>query len=760
MKITNSTKRKTVLAGLVGLFAAGGMTQAVAQGGEAATGQSAIDEIIVTATKREQSLQDTAMSISAIGGEEIERRGLVGMNDYLRTLPGVSMIDRGAGRNGVVMRGVTADPQSEGFFNGPTVGIYLGETPLTVRGIFGTADIKMIDLDRVEVLRGPQGTLYGASSLGGTVRNIPNAPNLREFEGSITGGYSTTSGNGSGNHKLEGVINIPLIEDQLAVRIVGYTHENSGFINNTAASDPTSSAAAISFGAENLAVDRDGVGGDEVDGGRITVLWRPTDSVNATLMHLKQDLLQDGMNEVEVDLDTFDQTRLQLGNIIGGGERLIGNIEVTNLELEIDLGWASLLSSSSWMEGESDRIRDLGIFFGDAPIPQANLFDTEAFVEELRLTSSLDGPLQFIAGYFYSDSEVIDKIDIFWGGDDADDNFLDVGNFVLLDGVDTSVVEQSAFFGEVSYAFNNELTLTVGARIFDYETEDGSLWQPGYFTGGGLVNSLEKGEDDGTSYKVNLSYLPSENSTFYFNWAEGFRLGKAFVPLPASTCDLDDDGILDGTNAPIDLNLVGPDTIESFEIGGKLTLSDGKLVVNSSVYRNNWDDIPVNVIGTCALSIIANAGKAVTQGFEVESSFYATPNLKLNIGASYIDAKLVEDAISLGGSDGDRLPGSPDKTFNLGLEYRFNVSNHPAYIQTNYAWVSGFYNNFKETGFEAGNYSEINLKAGITIDQITVNAFVNNLTDTDEFTWIDNLLPGYANRLRPRTIGFILSYVF
>ena len=206
MNITNSSKRKTVLAGLVGLFAAGGMTQAVAQGGEAATGQSAIDEIIVTANKREQSLQDAAMSISAIGGDTIEKRGLVGMDDYLRTLPGVSFQDRGASQNSIVIRGMAADQQAEDS----TAGVYFGETPLTglsganAFDAGGNADIKLVDVERVEVLRGPQGTLYGASSIAGTVRVIPNAPNLEEIEGKVATRYSHTGQEGGDNTMIQG----------------------------------------------------------------------------------------------------------------------------------------------------------------------------------------------------------------------------------------------------------------------------------------------------------------------------------------------------------------------------------------------------------------------------------------------------------------------------------------------------------------------------------------------------------------------------
>ncbi len=238
MNITNSSKRKTVLAGLVGLFAAGGAMQASGQDGQTATSQSVIDEILVTATKRATSLQDTPMSISALGSDTIEKRGLVGMDDYLRTVPGVSFQDRGAGQNSIVMRGIAVSPQTEN----EAVGVYYGETPIAGLsnagngGGGGNLDIKLVDIERIEVLRGPQGTLYGSGSMGGTVRVIPKAPNLQDVEGSISGRFSNTSEEGDNNTMIQGVINVPLIEDTLAMRAVAYQFDNSGYIKNVAGS--------------------------------------------------------------------------------------------------------------------------------------------------------------------------------------------------------------------------------------------------------------------------------------------------------------------------------------------------------------------------------------------------------------------------------------------------------------------------------------------------------------------------------------------
>ena len=218
----------------------------MAQDGEAATAQSGIDEIVVTATRRATSLQDTAISIAAIGGEEISRRNLSEMKDYLRAIPGINLFDGGVGRNAVVVRGLAMDPRFEANTGSPTTGVYFGEVPLAgLAAQSGSADLKMIDLERVEVLRGPQGTLFGSSSLAGAVRNIPNAPNTEELAGQISKLVIQILPNSEvSNTKVEGVINIPLIDDILAVRAVAYRHDTSGYIKNIAGTQLATNGSA------------------------------------------------------------------------------------------------------------------------------------------------------------------------------------------------------------------------------------------------------------------------------------------------------------------------------------------------------------------------------------------------------------------------------------------------------------------------------------------------------------------------------------
>jgi len=771
MNITNSSKRKTLLATLVGLFAASG-GQAVAQG-EAATEQSKIDEIIVTATRRETSLNDTAISVAAIGGEEISRRNLSEMNDYLRTVPGVNFIEVGVGNSAVVTRGLTTSPQFEGSGTSIATGVYLGDVPLGGLTVLGQSpDLKMIDLARVEVLRGPQGTLFGSGALAGAVRNIPNGPNLNNIEGSIKTSYSSTAENGDDNTKFEGVINIPLIEDVLALRAVAYRHDKSGYINNVAGTVLATNgevrpgilaldSIARDAGAE-LYQNQDDVGNTEYAGGRIAFLWKPIDDLNITLTHLYQDVEQFGQPYVELTpgLESYEQITLQFGDgegVAGLESGFSDEINLTNLVLEYDLGWANLLSSSAWSNVDGSRNRDESSF-GGRPIPILVDSAADTFSQEFRLVSQSEGSLQYVIGIFYQESERFSFVERWGSTDEVAANFgnpFGVGTRLLTrQSVDRST-DQLSIYGEVSYDFTEQVELTLGARRFDYERSEHNLGE-GLFGDVDIINTFD---ESGTSLKANLSYRPNDDILVYGQWAEGFRLGNANFPLPPH-CDVNNDGILDGTSFPI-RNGYDSDTTENIELGAKLAMFDNRLQVNAAVYQVDWQGIPLIVFGTsCGNGMTINGGEARSQGFEIETIYQVTEDFQISLGGAFTDAELTEDAGSLG-LRGDRLPSAPDYSANLGLQYDFEAGGYASYVRGDYAYVSDFYNKVGETGIAAGDYGQFNASAGITLDGFNIELFARNLTNEDALTHADAALrDNRAYQLRPRTIGLNVGYQF
>ena len=784
MNIKNSTKRKTLLASLIGVFAAGGMTQAVAQGGEAATGQSAIDEIIVTSTRRATSLNDTAVSIAAIGGEEIARRNLTEMNDYLRAIPGVNLMDTGVSQNSVTIRGLTIDPQNSSFNSSPTVGIYLGEISLGGLALrSGSADLRMIDLERVEVLRGPQGTLFGSSSLGGAVRNIPVAPNLQEVQGSFKTGYSNTAKFGGDNTKFEGVVNIPLIEDTLGIRAVAYRHHNSGFIKNIAGTqlatnglvngraETRAADAVANYGGSELYQNKDDLGNSTYTGGRISALWKPSEEFSLSIQYIKQEAEQEGWPYQQINIGKYVQVSHQFGNnipILSAKEQgLTDDISITHLVAEYDFGWATGLSLSAWMEEDGARYDDISFLVGGSPLAQPWTGSTEAFTQEFRLVSQLEGPLQYVVGLYYEDNETLTTADAYATSDLSMSIFLnpvDPTDPQIIDQFFDRTLEQKAFYGELSYELSDEFTLTVGGRRFDYERAQR------YFLSGAVGNNDAPGgvEETGTNFKANLSYKPNDDTLLYAQWAEGFRLGNATVTPPSSACDVDDNGTFDGTDVRLD-DSFDADSTENFEIGAKLTLLDSRLQLNAAAYRIDWQDIPLIISPPpgppCFSSFTDNVGDARSQGVEIEMVYQLSEDFRMNLGGAFTDAELTGVVPGVPFSVGDRLPGAPEYSFNFGLEHDFEVANYPLFIRLDYAFVGKYYARPGETGGlgnpTIGDYGQINLNAGIEVENFTFELTAQNLANEDALTHVSVFTSrGESYRLRPRTVGLNATYKF
>ena len=750
--------KKNLLAATIAMFLGSGgvLGESVAESGGATW---ELEEIVVTATRREVGLQELPMAVSTLSSDAIDKRGLVSMDDYLRTLPGVSMQDRGAGQNSVVIRGVASNP--DGGDSG--AGLYFGETPLTdliipaPSGAAGNAEVKLVDIERIEVLRGPQGTLYGAGALSGAVRVIPASPNLEQIEGRVAVRYSETEEMGGDNNMVQGVISVPLIEDRLAIRAVAYRFDNSGYIKNVAASQPTPAISdAVALGG--VAVDRGGVGGSEFDGYRLTALWQATQEMDITLMYMQQTVEQDGRPESNLDLaGDFQQARLNVGRDGGDYEFTNIDLDIASLTINYDFGWATLTSASSQLDYsvklENDATHET--FLGGGPFYSPSNLDGPRLTQEIRLASQLDGPLQFVGGFYYEDKEIEGDISRVWSGDPAiaRPSFFDISYINKL--------EQAAVFGELSYQFADEWEVTVGGRHFDYERET----ETPYIAFSGVPSSRDtiNTEETGQVYKANLSWTPDDDLLIYGQWSEGFRLGEPLIP-ESSRCDADQDGILDdiGISQP---DGTDSDTTENFELGLKTSLADNRVTINAVVYRIDWEGIPVRVnLPTCNNSIVLNAGESKSEGVELEIQTRLTEQVRFDVSASYNDSVLTEDAENVG-SKGDNLPGSADINFSAGLEYGFTLASYNAFARVDYSYVGEYYNNIAETGEASGDFSQIHLKAGVTLDKIDIDVFINNVTNANDFTWVDELSSrryqqNRAYRLRPRTIGLNLAYRF
>lgn len=728
---------------------------AAASGAEEAPQEAfELGTVVVSAQKRgDENLQGLAMSATVITDEQVERRQLVGMDDYLRTVPGVTHQEYGAGRSTIVIRGISADPQ-EGF---QTTGTYINETPVTGLGDFGASspELKLIDVERVEILRGPQGTLYGASSVGGTVRIMTRQPQLDAFSGSVAATLSSTSNLGGTNVHGEGIVNVPVVRDVLAIRAVGYSHEDSGYYRNIAASDPTKSASAARTGA--LVLDRDDVGSSSLRGGRVSARWRPTSRLGVDLMVLGQALELEGNPYEDLSLGGFQQARYSRFST-GRGEYTEDELGIWNLVVNYAADRFNFVSSTSWIDYENTQDWDVGQFWtflynDDAPIFIRNDTLSDSFVQEFRVTSEWSHPVNFLAGAYFEDLDQTGKQIVEWDGDPAADPFA---GELLFDGTLRSRREQLAFFGELSWDISPALAATIGARRFSYDTErvetgDGLV-------AGGAFEVRPQSKESGETYKFNLSYTPTVRSLYYAQWSQGFNPG---YPLPEApfNCDQDGDGLLDGIGLP-QQDQVLADSLDSYEVGSALSLAGGRVQLRGAAYYNEWQDIPILLVAECAVGFQFNAGEARTAGLELEGSAQLGAQWRLDFGAGYTKGELTADAPGLG-VDGDRLPGTPEFTANLGLQFDTVLSGRAAYARGDLAYIGGYYNNLQEQGEEIGDYTTLNLSAGLQLGHWDLQLFVHNVTDSDGATWIYRFeeYPS-AFRLRPRTVGVKLRYYF
>lgn len=748
-----------------------GMQKVEGQSQKEMADQAQLDsqEIIVTATKRAERLQDVPMSIAVMSGEDLERRGAVGMQDYLRSIPGVTQIDNGALSNAIVIRGVTTSPQFENFASGTTVATYFGETPITAAGGLGTGgiDVRPVDIERIEVLRGPQGTTHGSASLSGALRIIPNAPQLDRFDARLTGDWSNTSDFGGSNTTIQAVANFPIVRDVFAVRLVGYRYDESGYQRNIVGFDPASLAIANQYGqlANVTGFQQDNVGQMVSEGGRLAALWKPAENLSLSLNALHQTIEQDG--SPVTTRGTYEQARFPVppqGRVRGeSGEVADTDIDLANAVLDYDFGWAALTTAVSWV--------DAGSLFAET-VNFSNTSSTTApssfnsLTAETRLVSQADQRLRYIAGFFYEDvkSDIVQTL--WWDPQAINPNGTNPG--YIYD--ETRDLDQRAIFGELSFDLTQKLTATAGTRLFEYRKNERVLAEGGVYGvayGAGIPSVLANKQSD-SSHKFNLSYKATEHSRLYASWSDGFRLGRPTTGLPPSLCDINQDGVIDNMNISIaSTRNVESDFVDNYELGGKFEFLDRRVSLDASVYYIEWTGVPMRLRAPapCARSFTTNVGDAVSKGAEVQVGWALSRGLRLDFGASYTNAELVEDAPQLTpipAFAGDRLPGSPRFSANFSAQYETTLGGYETFFRADSLYAGEFYGDLQQSStLEAGDYAKLDVRAGIALKNVDLELFVRNVTNEDAYTW-RTLLAGSvaAYQLRPRTFGVTLGYRF
>ena len=739
-----------------------------------------LQEIVVTAEKRESTVQKTPISITAISGAELQAQGTVDMLSVAQQVPGVSFKTSGPGQTEFEMRGLTSTGGES-----PTVGFYLDDAMLTPAAMAqngkSVIDPSLYDLNRVEVLRGPQGTLYGAGSMGGTIKLVTNAPDPKAFAANVQVTGSDTGNGGGFNHAENLMLNLPVIDDVMALRLVGTDKFVSGWIDRKVLSpfplEVNDSSARGDVAAATVARDVRRSNWERLQGGRASLLVNASDRLSFTVSVLHQDLTQGAPNTI--DGPPLDETHYQPFDV---KEPFKDTFNLSSLTVKYNADAFQVVSATAYWDRSQTQTQDIseamqyyiGGFFG----PQANWpfsptgtvteagntwygfgagtisedDDTHQFSEELRLASTGEGPLQWLVGGYYSTFGATSHVYSYYpntaygfNGDFGTTNLAD--NHRLVD------IDQYALFGEASYAIASHLKATVGARYYQYHSN--SVTSVSGVSANGTSDPLHGlAQNSGVTPKVNLSYTPDDNTTIYGTISKGFRPGGPNSPIPVPPCP---------SEAPTQF---GPDNVWNYELGEKARFADSRLSVNSAVYYEQWQSVQQQVAPGCGFKFTANAGKATVYGAEIELAVVLTPGLVVSQNVGYTHATNSTTIVAAGVVSGDRLLDVPQVTANTNVTYKHPVGGGRSLV----ARVTNSYVDSVEdityTRNTLPSYDLVAARLGIEDVRWSASLFVDNLTDKKALLGDTGALSANVpifNRIatnQPRTIGLDLSYRF
>jgi len=672
-----------------------------------------IDEIIVTATKRAVSLQDVPMAITALGERNLENLGADTFADFARTVPGLTLNSGRPNESRFVIRGITTASSVDSLQS--TVAQYIDDLPtLDTFASLSQPDLRLFDVNRVEILRGPQGTLFGSGAMGGAVRVITNKPNTSEFEAKTDLTLSSTKG-GQMSYALNAMVNAPVIEDKLAVRAVGYYRDNGGWVDN------------VTLG--------DDLNGEEAYGGRFMVSFNPTEALSllATIVYQKS---KPGDNPAFNSVLNGKPVR------DSGVEEFINDeLALYNFVLEYDFDGIKLRSSTSYADKTIHKVTDRGGTppgFGNGGAPFIEWEeDSSNFFQEVHLYSETDAAFGWFLGGFYRNqsgrnydfSWIVPGSEALLGRGVTGAAGDDVFSFLL--NTDTS---EKALFGEVSYKFTDTLEAIIGARYFKNSYSSLTTSQ-GVFNGG-LTAVSAASDDSKVTYKFLLSYTVNDDAMVYAQASQGYRVGGANVPVPEPT--------------PAGF---GADTLWNYELGAKTSWLGGKLRLNGAIYYIDWTNMQQSLTTPAGWSFIGNVGKTRSKGAELEVNAQLSEQFSYTGAFAYTDSKIQVGSVSLGSSAGDRVPGVPKYTLSNAVEYTFQLQESvEGYVRLNQQYISRSFNRFNSTSAQMGDYNIINVRLGAYVDNWEFAVFANNLFDNRAVVAI-GLNDTELFLLKPRTIG-------
>jgi outer membrane receptor protein involved in Fe transport len=727
-------------------------------------------EIEVTAQKRAETLLEIPASITVLTSDTIERQRVENLLDLEPLVPGLDVVVTTPGQSRITLRGINTGGV------GSTVGVYLGEVPFgsstgLANGAVLAGDFDTFDMATVEVLRGPQGTLYGASSLGGVLRFVPNRPTTEQVEARFLGSLETVT-DGDLGYSLKGLVNVPL-SDSFALRASGFYRYDDGFIDSIG-NNPVPSLTTPGVDIIDGTMVAENINTADTYGGRIAALWEPSEKFSLLLAAQTQTIESGAPNLIDADPVTLEP----LFGLVQSryfDQTVDTDYQVFDATIDWDFGPASLVSITSFGSIDQDILIDAttntaltgGLYLasfvtfalGDdverplsAVLPQNTA--TDKITQELRLVSSDNEKFEWLVGGYYTDedSQIIQEIVAIEGdtGETAEDIPL------LADATILSTYEEFALFGNATWYISSRFDLAFGARQ-SWNDQVASQVLDGLLIGGRIEFDDATSSENPFTYSISPRYSVTDTSSIYGRIATGFRPGGPNVLPP---------GTPPGVPGSYD-----SDTLTSYEVGWKSTGPSGKYALDLAVYYLDWQDIQL-FIQVEGIGINGNGGTAVSKGGELAFSVFPTDGLTLTLNGAYIDAYLTEDTDPIvGGLDGDPLPYIPETSGGFTADYEWTVGRDSLFfVGGSIAYVGDraySYEDRDDNGEPSriDSYTTLDLRAGLYSGRWSLELYGRNLTNEMGIVSVttEGVLPNGAYGLaiiRPRTVGLSVGVRF
>jgi len=774
------TQQSRIPAALAGILigATAPTTTAFAQ--DVAQGR-VIEEVTVTARKKEESLQETPLSIQALNGGALERLGVKSFDDYALMLPSLSYQSSGPGQAQVYMRGASDGGDGNASGSQPSVAIYLDEQPVTAIG--ANLDLHVYDIARVEALAGPQSTLFGASSQAGTLRIITNKPNTDEFEAGFDISAMTTK-SGDPSHIEEAYVNVPL-SDSAAIRLVGWNKSQGGYIDNIAGErDYAICDANVACWTptivqrDNASLVEENFNSLDTTGMRASALVDFSDRWSVTLSYIDQKQESEGVWFHDPENPNGEIGDLEVQRFYDDGTD--DHFTQAGITLEGDLEFATLVYAGSFMNRDMDTASDYSDYtdynntswiqyygceyYGTAS--EGDCTDMGVFYQsenayerdthEIRLQSNGDGAFNYLVGLYIEDSSHDYRQEWVMEGMAKGPDFRLFNEPDLWYLTDQKRIDnQKAVFGEVTYDFSEAMSLTLGARYFENESELSGVSGYGLIAPGYPIIAVDtKVEDSGSIVKATLNYDLSDSVMIYGTFSEGYRPG----------------GLNRDETAVVE-RVYKPDYLTNYEFGWKSDWMDGTLRWNGAAYYMSWDDMQLTKFDSSfgsPVGLTINVSEAEITGIESDVTWLVSESWTLSAAASFNNAELSKDLVVgvKNAPAGTELPRVPEFKANVSARYNTLIGGMDSYAQLVWAYVDDSYNDvFKYSSIGSttdvrtvqDGYDIVNLSAGVDQMSWGLELFVSNLLD--ERAQITRGAQGGASwdstvtTNRPRTIG-------